>query len=281
MLSRISNYFRVTVGTSVVALLCLFFNNLAHADYWDKEITTNGCIIYEWWDHQSPDFKKEPRTYSWSGQCKRGAPISGRGTLTTKFVDRNMKATGEFKNGVPHGDFVYIFSDEPKEKHRFTFNMGCSIYEGRISSSACVPGSAGVAKLDELSNQQSQSSPSNQQSQSSQSQQTQGGKYGALALIIGRGNLYGWAVDLPTQEAANKRSLDECTRFGTGTCTVMMEFRNACASYAIDSARSSTAYGWAYAADKNSADIEAINECSNRGGAGSQCSVRVWGCTTR
>lgn len=106
-------------------------------------------------------------------------------------------------------------------------------------------------------------------------------RYGALSMATGRGNLYGWAVDLPTQEAANKRSLDECNQFGTGTCTVVMEFRNACASYAIDSARSNTAYGWAYGSDKGSVDVDAINQCTSRGGSGSQCSVRVWGCTTR
>lgn len=106
-------------------------------------------------------------------------------------------------------------------------------------------------------------------------------RYGALALVTGRGNLYGWAVDLPTQEAANKRALDECTQFGTGTCTVVMEFRNACASYAVDSTRSSTAYGWAYGLDKNIVDNDANSQCQNRGGSGSQCSVQVWGCTTR
>jgi hypothetical protein len=106
-------------------------------------------------------------------------------------------------------------------------------------------------------------------------------RYGALALVTGRGNLYGWAVDFPTQEAANKRVLDECNQFGTGTCTVVMEFRNACASYAIDSARASTAYGWAYGSDKGSVDVDAINRCTNRGGSASQCAVRVWGCTTR
>lgn len=106
-------------------------------------------------------------------------------------------------------------------------------------------------------------------------------RFGALSMATGRGNLYGWAVALPTQEAANKRSLDECNQFGTGNCTVVMEFRNACASYAIDGARSTTAYGWAYGSDKGSVDVDAINQCTNRGGSGSQCTVRVWGCTTR
>ena len=175
MFSRISNHFRVTVGASVVALLCLFFNNLAHAQKWTERITTNGCVIYEWEEKLEPGYRTLPETYSWSGKCKRGAPISGRGTLTAKSESQTRKITGEYKNGVQHGDFLYTLSDLPNEELRLTFVMGCLQKEGRTIAD-CVPRDEGSAKLDKLSNQQSPSSPSNQQSQSSQSQKTQGGK---------------------------------------------------------------------------------------------------------
>jgi hypothetical protein len=105
-------------------------------------------------------------------------------------------------------------------------------------------------------------------------------RYGALALIAGRGQAYGWAVDLPTQSAANELALKECNGSNPGNCKVVMEFKNACASYAIDNNKS-TAQGWAWAADKAWTDSEATKLCNARGGSGSSCFVKVWGCTTR
>ena len=101
------------------------------------------------------------------------------------------------------------------------------------------------------------------------------GPHGALAIDSNQGDQWGWAAGYPSMEAARQRARDEC---GQG-CGVVMEFTNACAAYAADQQRGSTAYGWAYADTRDQARSVALGECRKRGGAGNQCMVRVWGCS--
>ena len=98
---------------------------------------------------------------------------------------------------------------------------------------------------------------------------------GALAIDTNQGTQYGWAVNYPTQADADRRALNECGY----NCTIVMRFSNSCAAYAADQNRASTAYGWAYGFSSSSAAQNgAMRECQNRGGSGSYCIVRAWGC---
>lgn len=98
---------------------------------------------------------------------------------------------------------------------------------------------------------------------------------GALAIDTNQGDQWGWAVNYPSQADADRRALNEC---GYG-CSIVMRFSNTCAAYAADQSRGSTAYGWAYGYSNSSgAQNRALQECQARGGAGSYCIVRVWGC---
>lgn len=100
---------------------------------------------------------------------------------------------------------------------------------------------------------------------------------GALAIDTNQGDQWGWAVDYPSQTDADRRALNEC---GYG-CSIVMRFSNTCAAYAADQAHGSTVYGWAHGYSSSSgAQNGALSECRLRGGAGSQCIVRVWGCDT-
>ena len=106
-------------------------------------------------------------------------------------------------------------------------------------------------------------------------------RHGSLAIDSNQGSRWGWAVDYADQGAADRDALKECQERG-GQCGVVMRFHNACAAYAADQARSSTAYGWAWSEqDRATAERMALEECAKRGGASSNCVVRVWGCTTR
>lgn len=99
--------------------------------------------------------------------------------------------------------------------------------------------------------------------------------FGALAIDLRQGNQWGWAVNYSTRAAADQRALSEC---GYG-CSIVMRFSNTCAAYAADQARGSTAYGWSYGSSSSSAvQNRALRECRSRGGARSNCIVRVWGC---
>lgn len=105
-------------------------------------------------------------------------------------------------------------------------------------------------------------------------------RFGALAIDRKQGNFFGWSVDASSQESARERSAAECNKYSTSPCSIVMDFTNSCASYAIDAARASSAYGWFYASTKQEADAGAMQECNQRGGSGSQCLLRVWGCTS-
>ena len=98
---------------------------------------------------------------------------------------------------------------------------------------------------------------------------------GALAIDRNQGNQYGWAIQYRTQSEADRRALNGC---GSG-CSLVMRFSNTCAAYAADQQHDSTAYGWAWGGRSASAiQNQALQECRRRGGAQSNCVVRVWGC---
>jgi hypothetical protein len=253
---RVSSRLKVSVG--ILAVFCLFSSSLVHAGGWIEQITTNGCIAYEWQDTQDPSYKREPETYSWSGQCKPGEVISGKGTFTIKDKYGTGTKTGEYKDGVPHGSFSALNSSYPNNKLRPTFFMGCM---QPLSNSDCSPRAARPAKVATETTSKT-------------------ARYGALSIDRMQGNTYGWSVDEASLAQAREKSLSECNKFSSSPCATVMDFGNTCASYAIDSARSSSVYGWAYAPTKPEADAAALQACGQRGGNGSQCMLRVWGCTS-
>lgn len=95
---------------------------------------------------------------------------------------------------------------------------------------------------------------------------------GALAFDANQGDQWGWAIDYETQAKANARALKEC---GQG-CSVVLTFKNQCATFVADQAAGSTAYGWAKASTRSHALAKANNECIQRGGT--SCLERIWGC---
>lgn len=103
-------------------------------------------------------------------------------------------------------------------------------------------------------------------------------QFGALAIDKARGNAFGWAVDFDTQAEADASARAKCA-VNSVACTVVMRFKNTCASYAADQARGSSAYGWGQTSPQSAADARALRECASRGGARANCTKRVWGCT--
>ena len=98
---------------------------------------------------------------------------------------------------------------------------------------------------------------------------------GALAIDENQGDQWGWAVGYSTQAGADRKAMEEC---GHG-CRIVKRFSNSCAAYAADQSRGSTAYGWASGFSSTSAaQSRSLQECRHRGGAGSNCIVRAWGC---
>ena len=100
--------------------------------------------------------------------------------------------------------------------------------------------------------------------------------WGSLAIDANQGSVWGWSIDYPTPEAADRRALSECGE----QCRVVMRFSGECAAYAADQAAGSTAYGWANGFESGAgARGRALAECQQKGGT--SCIVRSWGCTRR
>ena len=100
--------------------------------------------------------------------------------------------------------------------------------------------------------------------------------FGALAIDSNQGPNWGWSIDYPTPEAAERRALSECGE----QCRVVMKFSGECAAYAADQAKGSTVYSWANGYQTGSeARGRALSECQQKGGT--SCIVRSWGCTRR
>ena len=100
--------------------------------------------------------------------------------------------------------------------------------------------------------------------------------WGALAIDSNQGPNWGWSIDYPTPEVADRRALSECG----DKCHVVMRFSGECAAYAADQTAGSTVYGWANSFESGSgARGRALSECQQKGGT--SCIVRSWGCTRR
>ena len=100
--------------------------------------------------------------------------------------------------------------------------------------------------------------------------------WGALAIDSNQGPAWGWSIDYPTPEAAERRALAECG----GACRVVMRFSGECAAFAADQESGSTAHGWAHGFESGpGAQGRAMDECRRKGGV--SCIVRSWGCTQR
>lgn len=97
--------------------------------------------------------------------------------------------------------------------------------------------------------------------------------FGAIAYDR-KTNAYGVAWDLPSQNAANQRALNECARNGK-SCAVVVQFANQCAAYALGQGDS-----WGYGTGGSRAVAESAAQfyCNKNG---KSCQIKVWGCTTR
>lgn len=239
-----------------VALATLALSNAANAD-WIEEKQDAGCMSYKWYSFPKDDYgvKRGLYRHSWNGPCSSGEAISGRGTLTTLIAGDAKwwsKEEGEFKQGLRVGLFLLRSSNYP-EALRVNYKNGCMNSEPDCTPKTVSDIKAPISKT---------------------------GRFGALSIDRMQGNTYGWSVDEASLAQAREKSLAECNKLSNATCAVVMEFGNTCASYAVDSARSSSVYGWAYAPTKPEADAAALQACGERGGGNSQCLVRVWGCTS-
>ena len=98
---------------------------------------------------------------------------------------------------------------------------------------------------------------------------------GALAIDEAKGDQHGWAINFPTYREAEQEALREC---GEG-CSIVMRVSDSCAAYAADQQENSTVVGWSWGfPNPDEARNRARAECTNRGGVGNECIVRVWGC---
>lgn len=94
-------------------------------------------------------------------------------------------------------------------------------------------------------------------------------KHGALAYSDAR-HRYGWAVNRPTQAAAERDALANC---GEG-CTVRLHWDHGCGAYAEGDAN--IHYGWAVHGDKAGVERQAIAACEAKGGR--HCTIRASAC---
>lgn len=97
---------------------------------------------------------------------------------------------------------------------------------------------------------------------------------GALALDENKGDQWGWAVDYPSIELAEKRALSEC---GSG-CRIVGRFNDGCMAYAADNSAWSDAWGWGASSEVGAAKSIANTKCAENGGF--SCQLRAWGCDT-
>ncbi|WP_295893799.1 DUF4189 domain-containing protein [uncultured Vibrio sp.] len=95
---------------------------------------------------------------------------------------------------------------------------------------------------------------------------------GSLAIDSNQGSKWGFAYNYSSTSEADQKALRECG----SNCRIVKRFQNECAAYAADQSSGSTAYGWATASSRSSAQNSALKYCSNQGGK--NCQVRVWGC---
>ena len=89
--------------------------------------------------------------------------------------------------------------------------------------------------------------------------------WGAIAYSTRTGS-YGYAVDRKTKRDAEADAFRQCG----ANCDLIRPFRDACAAVAAKPARTSSDTG----ASREIAEMKAMKKC------GSDCTVRVWACTS-
>lgn len=109
---------------------------------WRAFTTPNGCIFYEG-DLLNMVPEAPKATATWSGACKAGEAITGKGTITLKRVVNGFATTrtykGELSGGYLNGKITstnsYVGIDDPSDKeigapHTFLYQMGCMVFSG-------------------------------------------------------------------------------------------------------------------------------------------------------
>lgn len=94
---------------------------------------------------------------------------------------------------------------------------------------------------------------------------------GALAIDEKQGVRYGWAIDYPSIELAQKTALQKC---GDG-CSIVFTFMGGAAAYVADQKKGSTVFAWGRAASADKAKKLAIEEAQTLGAT--DPIVRAWG----
>ena len=110
--------------------------------------------------------------------------------------------------------------------------------------------------------------------------QTMPSRHGAFALDAGSG-AWGWALGYPKPTGAADAALRSCrSRRNARGCAVLFRFQDTCAAFAADARGDAEAFGSAWGAGVAAVREQALNHCRVRGGGGSECLTRVWGCST-
>jgi serine/threonine-protein kinase len=96
--------------------------------------------------------------------------------------------------------------------------------------------------------------------------------YGAISYSPSTG-AHGWSKNYKTQSAAEARSQRECESYaGTGDCTILVWFRNACGALAVGP----NGYGSGWGATRPLAESQALQSC---GQYSSGCTIKQLVCT--
>ncbi|MGI2172482.1 DUF4189 domain-containing protein [Shewanella sp. MF05960] len=93
---------------------------------------------------------------------------------------------------------------------------------------------------------------------------------GSLAIDKNKGSQYGWAVDYPTIQLAEKRALEECGK----NCYIVFSFDGGAAAYAVDQSKGSNIWSWGRADSAVRAKQIALEEAKSRGAKNPI--IRVW-----
>ena len=110
--------------------------------------------------------------------------------------------------------------------------------------------------------------------------QTMPSRHGAFAWDSGSG-AWGWAQGYAKPTEAANAALGSCrSRPEARACAVLFRFQDTCAAFAADARGDAEAFGSAWGAGVAAVREQALNHCRVRGGGGSECLARVWGCST-
>lgn len=90
------------------------------------------------------------------------------------------------------------------------------------------------------------------------------------AVAYGPNDAWAWEVNFEDHDIAERMATAKCN----GKCTHVLTFKNTCGAYV--SGRGG--HGWGTSRDKNAAVGRAMVECSK---VASNCTLRVWACTSR